>query len=114
MVASKRALDRYGSYFSVLQARISRILCREDRTEIGGSEVIFKFWLAASGVITRADIITSGGDPERERTVARRIEGLDVGEPPPEGLPEPLTMAVFPPKEGEAAGCPRNLSASDH
>ncbi len=102
----KQSFDRYDTYFAVLQSRLSRILCRDDHAETGSGEVIFKFWLAASGVIARAEIIASGGDPDRDRTIAKRAEGLDVGELPPPGLPEPVTMAVFPPVDGEAPGCP--------
>lgn len=104
-VASKRAFERYGPFFAALQAHLSRVLCRDDHAKAGSGEIIFKFWLATSGVITRADIVASGGDPERDRMIAKRVEGLDVGEPPPEGLPEPVTMTVFPPAEGETVGC---------
>lgn len=101
----KRPADRYDAYFATLQARLGGELCRDDRAESGGSEIIFKFWLAPSGVVARAEIIASGGDPERDRAIAERLEGLDVGEPPPAGLPTPITMAVFPPKPAEARGC---------
>lgn len=104
-VASKRTFDRYGAYFSNLETRVSRTLCRDDRAEIGSGEIVFRFWLSTAGAITRADIVASGGDPERDKAITRQIEGLDVGEPPPAGLPEPVVMAVFPPARGEMPGC---------
>jgi hypothetical protein len=103
--ASTRNFDRYESYLAMLQARLGRTLCRDDRAEGGDDEIIFKFWLVASGVIERAQIVASDGDRERSQAIVKRVEGVDVGEPPPPGLPEPITMAVFAPAAGETPGC---------
>jgi hypothetical protein len=113
VVASKREFDRYDPYFTILQARLSRTLCHDDHADTGSGEIIFKFWLTATGVITRASIVASGGDPERDQTITNRVEGLDVGKPPPAGLPEPVTMAVFPPAKGEALGCTSSRDGGD-
>jgi hypothetical protein len=113
-IALKRSLDRYDPFFAILQKRLSRILCRDDHAEVRSGEIILKFWISASGVIARTEIIASGGDPERDNTIAKRVDGLDVGEPPPAGLPEPVIMAVFPPVEGEAPECPPSRDASRH
>jgi len=110
-----QSFDRYAPYFAVLQSRLGQALCNDDHAEVGGNDIIFKFWLTASGIISRADVIASGGDSARDRTIAKVIEGLDVGEPPPMGLPQPITMAAFPPLAGEAPGCPAGRSSNaDH
>ena len=111
-IAAKRIFDRYQPYFAVLQAQLSRTLCRDDPAKIRSGEVIFKFWLTASGTIARAQIIASDGDADRDRALVQRAEGLEIGEPPPPALPEPITMAVFPPTAGEAPGCPENRDSA--
>lgn len=105
LAALRRPLDRFGGYFAVVQSRLGRVLCGEDHAGAGSAEVVFRFWVSASGVVGRGEIVASGGDPGHDRAIARRIEGLDLGAPPP-GLPQPITMAVFPPAAGEATGCP--------
>jgi hypothetical protein len=102
VTASRRVFNRYDRYFAALQARLGQALCGSDHAQVGSGEIIFKFWLAGSGVIARADIVASGGDP----AIANGIAGLDIGEPLPAGLPQPVTMAVLPPVQGEATGCP--------
>ncbi len=100
-----RAFHRYDWYFAILQRRLSKILCDGDRAVVGNGEIIFKFRLANSGAVTYAGVIASGGDPLRDRTLAQEAQGLDIGEPPPPDLPEPIIMVVFPPSSGEAPGC---------
>jgi hypothetical protein len=114
-IASTQSVDRYAPYFAVLQARLSQVLCNDDHAEVGSNDIIFKFWLTASGAISRADVIASAGDSARDGMIAKLIEGLNVGVPPPAGLPEPITMAVFPPLAEEAPGCPAGRgSNADH
>lgn len=103
--AAEAMRRRYEPYFAVLQARVGQALCGSDRAKPESDAIIFRFWLAASGVIARAEIVGSDSASAGDRAVAAGIQGIKVGEPPP-GLPQPVTMAVFPPSAGEAPGCP--------
>lgn len=106
-VAPLRAtFDRYQPYFAVLQARLSETLCTNDESMPSGEEVTFRFWLDPSGVIANAELFGPGRSGGRRRAIAGKIQGLQIGKAPPAGLPQPLTMVIYPPSAGEATGCP--------
>lgn len=101
MAAAQQRL--YDSYFAILQARIGQVLCGSDRADPGNESVIFRFWISPLGVIGRAEAISTGVG--QKSIVAAGVQGLDVGLPPPVGLPQPVMMVVFPPSPGEVPGC---------
>ena len=102
--ASDPELRQYGAFFALLQNRVSHAVCRGVVTEPDGDTIIFRFWLASSGVIAHAEIVGSGADPARNQAVTAGIRGIEVGAPPP-GLPQPVTMAILPALPGEPSGC---------
>jgi hypothetical protein len=104
------ALRRHEPYFARLQARVGERMCGGEEGRPDGEPVIVSLWLGADGVIARADVLASGGSPAHRRAGAA-LRGLNVGEPPPAGLPQPVTMAIFPPAAGEPVGC---SAAKDH
>lgn len=95
--------QRYEPFFAVLQSRISEALCGSE--ERGGEQVIFSVWIDQRGTVTRADVLGSAGSGTRRSAIATAMRGLRLGTRPPTGLPQPVTMAVFPPAPGERAGC---------
>jgi hypothetical protein len=106
-VAPLRAtFDRYQPYFAMLQARLSEALCSDEESMPSGEEITLRFWLDLSGVIANADLLGSGASDGRRRAIASKIQGLQIGKVPPAGLPQPLTMVIYPPSAGEATGCP--------
>ncbi|WP_055037391.1 STN domain-containing protein [Blastochloris viridis] len=102
--ASDPELQRYGAFFALLQSRVSHALCSREVTDADSSPIIFRFWLAPSGVIARAEIVGPGGDPARNLALTAGIRGIEVA-PPPLGLPQPVTMAILPPLPGESSRC---------
>jgi hypothetical protein len=106
---SAAQLRRYEPYFSLLQARVSEALCGRDDPGPDGEQLIFSFWLGSSGVISHARVLGPGGGSARRDAITAAVLGLQIGEPPP-GLPQPVTMVIFPPSAGEPAGCPSTQS----
>jgi hypothetical protein len=98
--------DRYQPYFAVLQARLSETLCNNDESSPNGEEVTLRFWLDPSGVIANAELLDSDESEAQRRAITSKIQGLQIGKAPPAGLPQPLTMVIYPPSAGEATGCP--------
>jgi hypothetical protein len=98
-------LHDYESYLAVLQSRVSDALCRSDESRPSGEQIIVSFWLESSGVVSRAQILGSGGNAARHNDIAASLQGLRIGEPPPADLPQPITMVIFPPASGEPTGC---------
>jgi hypothetical protein len=106
--ASVSLIKLHEPYFAALQAQIAEALCRVDT----GSprRIIVSVWVSASGVIWRAEIPGSTGDPVNDAAISRSLRGIDIGIAPPPELPQPVTLAVYPPGAGEAPGC---VSATD-
>jgi hypothetical protein len=102
------ALDRYEPYFAILQARVSEALCRSDEAKPGDEQIILSFWFDPSGMVSRVQVL--GGELSRDRrlAIAAGVRGLHVGGAIPADLPQPVTMAIYPLLEGEAAGCRPN------
>jgi hypothetical protein len=87
----------YEPYFATIQAPIADALCRAAGGAAADGRAIIRVWLDASGRIARADSLAAGaGDAAAGRALAGALEGLMVG-PPPAGMPEPVTLAIFPP-----------------
>jgi hypothetical protein len=100
---SDALIHRYEPYFAALQARIVAALCGRDTAQAG--ELVFSLSVDAAGVVSRAEILAGGKDPALDAAVAAGLTGLSIGERPPAGLPQPVTMAIYPPAPGEARGC---------
>lgn len=97
--------DRYKPYFAALQARVSEILCDDDEAAARGEEVRFRFWLDPSGMISNAELLGIDRNSDQRSMIALKVKGLQIGMAPPAGLPQPVTMIIYPPSGGEAAGC---------
>ncbi len=104
LVASPALLNRYDSYFAMLQARIGAALCRGDEAKPRSEQIIFSIWLDQTGAVSRAELVGSAVSPASSRTITEALRGVRIGRLPA-GLPQPVTMVVFPPSEGEATGC---------
>jgi hypothetical protein len=100
---SDTLIRRYEPYFAALQARIAQALCGARPAE--RNEIIFSLSVDPSGVVSRAEILGSSGDPARDAAVSAGLRGVSIGQPPPADLPQPVTMAVYPPSPGEASAC---------
>jgi len=103
-VASNVQLRRYEPYFATLQSRIRDALCGSDGAS--NRQIIVSLWLESSGVISRSEVIGSGVDPARREAITRGVRGLEIGTSLPPGLPQPITMVIFPPTVDETAACP--------
>lgn len=102
----RATFERYQPYFAVVQARLSETLCDIGESVSDGEEVTVRFWLEPSGVIAGAELPGAAGSDARRRAITARLQGLQIGKAPPVGLPQPLTMVIYPPSAGEASGCP--------
>jgi hypothetical protein len=102
-------IHRYRPYFAAIQTQVIKALCRLDAGR--AHEIIFSFWVAATGVIDRAEPLTSSGDPTHDATIAAALRGLRLDQTPPSGLPQPVTMVIYPPSAEETPGCPAPQTA---
>jgi hypothetical protein len=86
----------YGSYFATIQARVSDALCAVSGMDSKPDETLFRFWLAPSGTVVRAEVIADNGDLLGDQGLAAAIHGLAIGVPPA-GMPQPVNLVILPP-----------------
>jgi TonB family protein len=101
--ATRRRLE---PYFAAIQERINDALCQTSGLPGNSREITVQFWLEPRGVIARAEVLADNGEPAADQAVAVAMRGLRVAAPPV-GMPQPLSMVIFPPSsrlESCAAG----------
>src|SRR5262249_5681946 len=85
----------YEPYFAKIQERITDLICRSANEAATSTELLFQVWLAPSGVVARAEVIGDDGSKAADQSFAAPMRGLAIGAPPT-GLPQPITMVIFP------------------
>lgn len=103
--ALRASFVRYQPYFSDIQARLSEVLCLDDMAAATGEMIRFRLWLDPSGTISDAKVLGRHHAASAFERFEQRVRGLSIGRVPPNGLPQPVTMVVYPPLAGEVAGC---------
>jgi hypothetical protein len=95
------------SYIAAVQHNVARVLCAFPETRPRAADVIIQFWVDASGVIQRAELLDT---PPQEHAFIEELRGVSIGEPPGD-LPQPITVAVLARAGDQATGCPSTSTA---
>ncbi len=94
-------------YFGVIQAGLERALCDEEQVRPGGYRAVLKFTIAADGQIRQPSLVGTTGNEQRDRIIARKLDGVSLGVPPPADLQQPIMIAILPQPSGTARSCAR-------
>lgn len=97
------------SYFATLQKEVSRALCAHAETRPRDVDVLLKVWIAASGLIERAQLFDISTGTQRSVDVVGTLQRLSLGAPPAD-MPQPVTIAILAQAPGEPVGCGRAAS----
>jgi protein TonB len=85
--------SKWGWYASQVQSRIQQALQQNRKTRTASLSVNVRVWPDASGRINRAQLAGSTGDPTLDSALRDEVlTGLQLEEPPPEGMPAPITL----------------------
>ena len=95
---SQSGLRQHEQYFAVAKA-----LCDKDSGT--AKQIIFSFWVTRSGTVYQARMLNSDGSASTDAAIIERINKVAIGTPPPGDVPQPITMAVYPPSRGDVSGC---------
>lgn len=90
-------------YAGKIQQPIEAALCRSEDAQPGTYRLAMQVWIAASGHIEKTRLLTPV-DSQRAYAVHHALNGL-VLEPPPAGMPQPLTLLLLPEHAGGASVC---------
>lgn len=95
----------YGHYFGILQAGIADAFCRHPATIPGRYRIALKFWIGPAGEILRPELLGSTNDPGRDSAIAETLRHITIDQPPPVGMPQPVTMIIAPRPPEKTGDC---------
>jgi outer membrane biosynthesis protein TonB len=86
---------RRSAYAGQVKSRIQQALESNPRTRKAGMTIEVRVWPDSTGLITRAKLANSTGDRELDDIIQNQIlTGLQISQPPPEGMPTPIIMRI--------------------
>jgi periplasmic protein TonB len=92
--ASGGGSEGWQLYAGTIRSEVQSALRRDDKTRFGRWQVAVRIWLSAAGTVTRADIVNSSGDPGVDSAIRRDLDGLGLGQAPPQGMPQPVHLRI--------------------
>lgn len=92
-------------YYSLIQEGLAREFCSVDQLRPGSYRAVLKFTIGANGVIHRPSLVGTTGDGDRDRMIARTVDGMVIGSPPPADLQQPIIMVILPQSSGHVLTC---------
>ncbi|MDB5606938.1 MAG: hypothetical protein JWP25_3838 [Bradyrhizobium sp.] len=95
----------FSPYFAMIQASLRLAFCRIPAIEMDAAELRARLWIAPSGDISRAELLSSTGSDQRDQAYVMALRTLTIGASPPAAMPQPVTLMVLPRDSREAAEC---------
>jgi hypothetical protein len=93
------------SYAGNIQRSVESALCRLDQTRPGNYRLALQVWVAPSGKIEQTRVL-SDEDQARADAVTKALSHVEL-DPPPPGMPQPLTLLLLPRAPRDAEHCAR-------
>jgi len=87
--------SKWGWYANQVQSRIQQALQQNRKTRTASLGLEVRVWADTTGRINRAQLAGSTGDPALDSALRDEVlTGLQLQEPPPEGMPAPITLRL--------------------
>ena len=87
--------SKYGWYAGQVQTVVTQALQRHKKTRAAALSLKVRIWVDTSGCVTRVALSGSSGDPAVDRALQNEIlNGLQLQQAPPEGMPMPIVMRI--------------------
>lgn len=88
--------SKWGWYASQVQSRIQQALQQNRKTRSASMSINVRVWPDANGRISRAQLAGSTGDASLDNALRDEVlTGLQLQEPPPPGMPAPITLRLI-------------------
>jgi TonB family protein len=87
--------SKWGWYASQVQSRIQQALQQNRKTRTASMSINVRIWPDPNGRISRAQLAGSTGDSSLDSALRDEVlSALQLPEPPPAGMPAPITLHV--------------------
>jgi hypothetical protein len=92
-------------YYALIQARMLRALCVDGRARPENYRFALSFWIGPDGRLGRVVLLDTTGEAERDAAIEQVIGRVSIGEPPPTGFAQPVTLVISPATPSEQSEC---------
>jgi TonB family protein len=96
---------RFGAYSAAIQGALQSTICLRAETRPGTYRTLVSLWITPTGSVNRAELLTSTGDAGRDVVLSDALRNLEMGAPPPPGMPQPVTILLAPGAETAVNYC---------
>lgn len=87
--------SKYGAYASQVQSRVGDALRNHKKTRSASLNIKVRIWLDSTGRVTRSTISGTSGKADIDTAIRDEIlTGLQLQNPPPDGMPMPIVMRL--------------------
>lgn len=94
-------------YAAKIQNAVLTALCQTNDMSLLQYRTVFRIWLDQAGGVTRVELAGSTGSSQTDGLLLSILRRATVGEPPPQGLPQPIKLAILPGMNADAACAPK-------
>lgn len=91
-------------YAGKIQKPIEAALCQFDETRPGTYRLALQLWIGESGHVERTKLLGSASDSQRDEHIRHALSDLAL-DPPPSGMPQPITLLLLPRHKAEVSAC---------
>lgn len=95
--------SRFIGYAANVQQAVTTALCQHDETRPTHYRAVMRLWLNPNGTVTRVELGRTTGNPTLDVAIGNTLQNINVGAPPPSGLPQPVKLAIVPRIVGDEA-----------
>lgn len=93
--SGRKPSSKWGFYAAKVQASIKDALGRNASTQKTTFSMQVRVWADSTGRITKAVLVGSSGNPAVDQAIRNQVlVGLQLPEPPPAGMPMPITLRI--------------------
>jgi hypothetical protein len=92
-------------YDALVQRRAWEAFCGQRLTAPGSYRALLRFNIDQGGRIRRPRLLGTTGNVSRDHSLTTVLERLEIGQPPPAGLVQPLTLLILPQSQVAGRAC---------
>lgn len=87
--------NRFAWYGALVKERIQETVAKNEKLRNADYRVVVNVWVDASGIVTRAELTSSSGDPALDSALRVALTSLPrLGEGAPQDMPQPIKLRI--------------------